>query len=78
MLMLLVSCTLLLPGEAIQLELACEPSNVAAAAVELQSLALPPKLMPPGGLVAWLRSGSCCLLQLSGPGLVKVSRRYIM
>jgi hypothetical protein len=61
-------------GEAIQLELACEPSNIVAAAVEVQHLTLPPKLMPKGGLEAWLRSDSCCLLQLAGSSAVKVRR----
>jgi hypothetical protein len=68
----LSACVLFTVGEAIQLELACEPSNVVAVAVEVQRLALPPKLMPAGGLEGWLRSDSCCLLQLAGSGLVKV------
>lgn len=61
-------------GEAIQLELACEPSNILQAAVEMRQLAqLPPALTPPGGMQAWLLAGSCCLLQPAGAGLVKVS-----
>jgi hypothetical protein len=61
---LLVSC-----GRDLQLGLCC--SSCCAA------LGTPLKLISAGGLVAWLRCGSCCLLQLAGSGLVKVSRGYM-
>jgi hypothetical protein len=60
-------------GEAIQLELACEPSNIMQAALQLQQLApLPPALMPAGGLEGWMQGDGCSLLQLGEKGRVKV------
>lgn len=68
-------CPLQLPaGERIELELACEPSNIVEAVVELEQLQLPAQLAPPeGSLARWLRGGGCSLLEVAGPGLVKVS-----
>jgi hypothetical protein len=61
-------------GERIQLELACEPSNIVQAAVEARQLALPPTLTPPEGLQQWLQGGGCSLLQSAGQGLVQVCK----